>query len=221
MKKNNNLAGETIDSHLLANLGAIKEPVGKTILKLAPRWEAFMRSLACSSHLTLRKFLDSLADIADAAHKEGRLVTFSPSEEGLRKSYAISDRAKETFSRIARKQRITRDTVIHSTLFYISQELQKSILNAQQKIAYAQELEQMRCELCNVYERFEEARKRLSACGDPDFAECNTALSHIEQIYELDLNSFIKKKEKELQKEDLSEDHSDEPSHTQETKNKR
>ena len=166
---------DTINEKVLYSLGAKKKLVGKTIFKLSPQWENFLRLLAKTSHLTIREFLDSLATIAQQAHSKGELLLSSEQTEGKRMSYTISNEAKKTFTKLAQEYSTTRDNIVQSTLSYIANEFKKNSLSIQEK-------------------------KKLCAAGDPSFSEVDEKLVYIEQLSEIGLylDNYIKEKQKEL-----------------------
>lgn len=203
MKKAHTLdiAGQ-LNSKVLGALGAKKEEVGKTIFKLSPEWDSIMRTFAKAAKMTLRDFLDSLASIAEHTHAEGTLPDFSPSQDGVRMSYAISKKAKDTFTRISRERNISRDCLVQSVLLYMVNEFKKNSLTDQEKINYANILLNARKAILEIYYSDEvyEAIERIRATGDPDFSECDEKIGYIEQLNELDndIKIFIQKKENNI-----------------------
>lgn len=191
-----------INKKVLDTLGAKKTLITKTIFKLEPQWDSFLRGLAKASKLTIREFLDTLANVAEQAHAKGELPEFTPSQGGNRMSYAISESSKEVFERLASERNVPRDYLVQSGLMYFYNLLQKFELPAQQKIEYAKILLKARDEMLQVYysEKVAEARQSLSNCGDEDFSDCDEKFAHIEQLNELGLESFIKRKEDEINK---------------------
>ena len=126
MKKHvSNQSMGQINKKVLQTLGAKKPLITKTIFKLEPQWDSFLRGLAKASKLTIREFLDTLANVTERAHAKGELPEFSPSQEGNRMSYAISENAKEIFERLASERSITRDNLVQSGLVYFYNQLQK------------------------------------------------------------------------------------------------
>lgn len=193
---------DTINEKVLHSLGAKKRLVSKTIFKLSPQWENFLRLLAKTSHLTIREFLDSLATIAQQAHSKGELLIYFEQTEGKRMSYAISSEAKETFTKLAQEYNTTRDNIVQSALSYIANEFKKNLLSVQEKIMYANILNDAFNKIYKIYfsEKVSEARKKLCAAGDPAFSEIDEKLTYIEQLAEIDLylDNYIKEKQKEL-----------------------
>ena len=192
----------TINKKVLVTLGAKKQIVGKTIFRLSPQWEDFLRQLAKTSNLTIRNFLDSLAAIAMQAYSKGMLPVFSDPTEGNRMSYAISKDAKETFTKLAKECGVPRDNIVQSALAYISKEFEKNALSAQQKIEYAGILDEAFGKMLDIYysDIVSTARERLCASGDPDFVECEEKLAYIEQLNEVDLQTYITRKQHEIDK---------------------
>lgn len=191
-----------INKKVLEALGAKKQLVGKTMFKLPSHWEEALRQFAKISNLTIRDFLDSLAAIATRAHSAGTLPEVLSSTDGERKSYAISKEAKESFTKIARERGVSRDSVVQSALVYILKELEKNALSAQEKITYACTLADALDKMLAIYdsERVAEARKKLCATGDPDFADCEDKFSHIDELYALNFDHYIRRKENENNK---------------------
>ena len=93
----------TINKKVLGTLGAKKQLVSKTIFKLSPQWEKFLRQLAKISDMTIRDFLDSLATIATKAYSNGTLQILPNNVDGKRMSYAISEDAKNVFTKLAKE----------------------------------------------------------------------------------------------------------------------
>ena len=193
---------DTINEKVLYSLGAKKKLVGKTIFKLSPQWENFLRLLAKTFHLTIREFLDSLATIAQQAHSKGELLLSSEQTEGKRMSYTISNEAKKTFTKLAQEYSTTRDNIVQSTLSYIANEFKKNSLSIQEKIMYGNILNDALHKMHNIYfsEEVSNARKKLCAAGDPSFSEVDEKLVYIEQLSEIGLylDNYIKEKQKEL-----------------------
>jgi hypothetical protein len=192
-----------INKKVLDTLGAKKPLITKTIFKLEPQWDSFLRSLAKVSKLTIREFLDTLANVTEQAHAKGELPEFTPSHEGKRMSYAISENAKEVFERLACERNIPRDNLVQSGIVYLYNILQKFALPTKKKIEYAKILLKARDEMLQIYnsEKVAEARKSLSNCGDEDFSDCDEKFSDIDQLlHDIDLVSFIKRKEDETNK---------------------
>lgn len=192
----------TINKKVLDTLGAKKQLVGKTIFRLSPQWENFLRQLAKTSNLTLRDFLDSLATIAEQAYSKGILPISSAPTEGKRMSYAISKDAKETFTRLARKCGVSRDNIIQGSLAYILKEFEKNALSAEEKIKYAIILNKALKKMSDIYysDSVSDAREKLCATGDPDFADCEEKFTHIEQLNEVYLETYIRRKQYEIDK---------------------
>ena len=120
-RKSEVMGKRLINPKALDALGVKKQQVGKTIFRLPPAEESFLRQLAKISKKTIRDFLDSLAEIADDANSIGELVTLVTPPEGERMSYAISKEAKETFSRLAREHDVSRDNIVRAALVYIAE----------------------------------------------------------------------------------------------------
>lgn len=198
------LGAGTINKKVLDTLGAKKPLVGKTIFRLAPQWEDFLRQLAKTSHLSIRDFLDSLATIAKQAHSKGVLPVYSAPTEGKRMSYAISNDAKEIFTKLAHECGVSRDAIVQSSLAYILSEFEKNALSVQEKIKYAQILDEAFGKMLDIYhsDSVSEARKKLCASGDPDFAEYEEKFAYIEQLNEIFLQAYITKKQHEIGNED-------------------
>lgn len=188
-----------INKKVLDSLGAKKQSVGKTIFRLSPPWEEFLRTLATTSNQSIRDFLDSLAAIAKHAHSAGALGERPFPKDGERRSYAISEEAKETFTKLAHECGVSRDSIVQSALAYILIEFEKNALTAQKKIEYARILEDARDKMLDIYysERVSEARERLCATGDPDFADCEKTFAYIERLNDLDLEPYIRRKQNE------------------------
>lgn len=198
------IAMDTINKKVLDSLGVKKQQVGKTMFRLAPQWEDFLRQLAKISNQTLRDFLDSLASIAEQAHSSG-MFTLLPEvpENGNRKSFAISNEAKETFSTLAHEYGVSRDMIVQSALAYILNEFKKKSLSPAQKIEYATTLKNGWEKMRAAYTlEFDEAGKKLCETNDPDFSDCIDALAGIEQLFELGrhLDKYIERKRNEAHK---------------------
>ena len=191
----------TINKKILDTLGAKKEEVCKTIFRLAPEWESFLRKLAKTSNLTIRDFLDSLADIAKKAYSDGTLPRTSEPAEGKRMSYAISKNAKESFTELSALCGVSRDSIIQNALAYILSEFKKNALSPKEKIKYAKILDEAFHKISNIYysDSVKEAREKLCAAGDPDFAECEKKFYYIEQFKEVYLQEYIKTKQAEIE----------------------
>lgn len=193
----------TINKKVLDTLGAQKKIVGKTIFRLSPHWDKFLRQLAKISNVTIRDFLDSLATIAMRAYSKGLLPVSSAPADGKRMSYAISKDAKETFSKLAKECGVSRDNIVQSALAYILKEFEKNALSAQEKIKYANILDEAFGKMLEIYysDIVSEAREKLCAAGDPDFADCEEKFAYIEQLNEVYLKTYIIRKQQEIDKE--------------------
>lgn len=192
----------TINKKVLDTLGAKKQLVGKTTLRLSPQWEDFLRQLAKISNLTIRDFLDSLATIAMRAHSKGIFTVSSTPAEGKRMSYAISKDAKETFTKLSQEYGVSRDNIVQSALAYILEEFGKKALSAEEKIKYASILDEAFGKMLDIYysEIVSEAREMLCATGDPDFTDCEEKFAYIEQLNEVNLQDYITRKQHEIDK---------------------
>ena len=192
----------TINKKILDTLGAKKEEVCKTIFRLSPEWESFLRKLAKTSNLTIRDFLDSLAAIARKAYSDGTLPRTSEPAEGKRMSYAISKSAKDSFTNLSALCGVSRDSIIQNALAYILKEFEKNALSPQEKIKYANILDEAFHKISEIYNSasVKEAREKLCATGDPDFAEYEKQLGNIEQFYETNFQEYIKIKQAEIEK---------------------
>ena len=190
----------TINKKVLGTLGAKKQLVSKTIFKLSPQWEKFLRQLAKISDMTIRDFLDSLATIATKAYSNGTLQILPNNVDGKRMSYAISEDAKKVFTQLARENNVSRDSIVESTLAYILKEFEKNALSTQEKIKYAIILDNAFNKMSEIYNSDEvsEARNKLIASGDPEFSECEEKISYIEQLTEIDIQKYIEKKKHEI-----------------------
>ena len=190
----------TINKKVLGTLGAKKQLVRKTIFKLSPQWENFLRQLAKISDMTIRDFLDSLATIATKAYSNGTLQILPNNVDGKRMSYAISEDAKNVFTQLARENNVSRDSIVESTLAYILKEFEKNALSTQEKIKYAIILDNAFNKMSEIYNSDEvsEARNKLIASGDPEFSECEEKISYIEQLTEIDIQKYIEKKKHEI-----------------------
>lgn len=199
------IAMDSINKKVLDSLGVKKQQVGKTMFRLAPQWEVFLRQLAKTSNLTRRDFLDMLASITKQAHSSGRF-TLLPEvpKNGNRKSYAISEKAKETFTTLAHEYGVSRDMIVQSALAYIDNEFKKNALSPAQKIEYATTLKNACEEMLDIFESksVREARNKLCATGDPHFSDCEGKLAYIEQLNEFGrhLDNYIKEKRDEAHK---------------------
>lgn len=195
--KSNQEPTDLINTKVLDILGAKKEQIGKTMFKLSPQWNNFLRKLAKSSKLTLRDFLDTLASIAEQAHRENTLPDFPPIQDGIRMSFSISNKAKEIFTHISHERRISRDCLIHSTLLYIANEIKKNNLTNEEKIHYAKILIDARDKMISILTSNEvsQAIEKLSSSGDQTFEKYNEILTHIDQLHELDLEEYIEQKQ--------------------------
>ncbi len=200
--KDKTTAATTINKKILDTLGAKKEEVCKTIFRLSPEWESFLRKLAKTSNLTIRDFLDSLAEIAKKAYSDGTLPRSSEPAEGKRMSYAISKKAKESFTELSSVCGISRDSIIQNALAYILKEFEKNALSPQEKIKYANVLDEAFHKISDIYNSasVKEAREKLCAAGDPDFAEYEKQLANIEQFNETNLQDYITIKQAEIEK---------------------
>ena len=190
----------TINKKVLGTLGAKKQLVRKTIFKLSPQWENFLRQLAKISDMTIRDFLDSLATIATKAYSNGTLQILPNNVDGKRMSYAISEDAKNVFTQLARENNVSRDSIVESTLAYILKEFEKNALSTQEKIKYAIILDNAFNKMSEIYcsDEVSEARNKLIASGDPEFSECEEKISYIEQLTEIDIQKYIEKKKHEI-----------------------
>lgn len=191
-----------INPKVLDALGVKKRQVGKTIFRLPPADESFLRQLAKISKKTIRDFLDSLAEIAEKAHSARELPDLPNSLNGERMSYAISKEAKETFSRLARERGTSRDNIVRATLAYIAKQIEKNALMPQKKIEYARILADAQERMLEIYDsdQVAEAREKLSACGDQDFSRCDEKFIYIGQLNELkgEIEDFIRRKQDEI-----------------------
>ena len=190
----------TINKKVLGTLGAKKQLVSKTIFKLSPQWEKFLRQLAKISDMTIRDFLDSLATIATKAYSNGTLQILPNNVDGKRMSYAISEDAKNVFTKLAKENNVSRDSIVESTLAYILKEFEKNALSTQEKIKYAIILDNAFNKMSEIYcsDEVSEARNKLIASGDPEFSECEEKISYIEQLNEIDIQKYIEKKKHEI-----------------------
>ena len=190
----------TINKKVLGTLGAKKQLVSKTIFKLSPQWEKFLRQLAKISDMTIRDFLDSLATIATKAYSNGTLQILPNNVDGKRMSYAISEDAKNVFTKLAKENNVSRDSIVQSALAYILKEFEKNALSTQEKIKYAIILDNAFNKMSEIYNSDEvsEARNKLIASGDPEFSECEEKISYIEQLTEIDIQKYIEKKKHEI-----------------------
>lgn len=190
-----------INPKKLDELGVKKQQVGKTIFRLPPTEESFLRQLAKISKKTIRDFLDSLAEIAEKANSKGKLAPLANPPEGERMSYAISKEAKETFSRLAREHDVSRDNIVRAVLVYIAEKVKQDALTPEQKIEYANILADAGSKMLEIYyksPKVMEAHEKLSKCGDPvcvEFAEIFTA---VEQLNELNVETFIRRMQDEI-----------------------
>lgn len=189
-----------INPKVLDALGVKKKQVGKTIFRLPPTEERFLRTLAKISKKTIRDFLDSLAEIAEDANSKHELGRLEYPPEGERMSYAISKEAKETFSRLAQEHGVSRDSIVRAALVYIEDKIAQDALSPQQKIEYAKILADARNKMLEIYESPEvvAAREKLSKCGDPDCIEFDGIFASVEQLNELDVETFIRRKHDEI-----------------------
>lgn len=190
----------TINKKVLGTLGAKKQLVSKTIFKLSPQWEKFLRQLAKISDMTIRDFLDSLATIATKAYSNGTLQILPNNVDGKRMSYAISEDAKNVFTKLAKENNVSRDSIVQSALAYILKEFEKNALSTQEKIKYAIILDNAFNKMSEIYcsDEVSEARNKLIASGDPEFSECEEKISYIEQLNEIDIQKYIEKKKHEI-----------------------
>ncbi len=190
----------TINKKVLGTLGAKKQLVRKTIFKLSPQWENFLRQLAKISDMTIRDFLDSLATIATKAYSNGTLQILPNNVDGKRMSYAISEDAKNVFTQLAKENNVSRDSIVESTLAYILKEFEKNALSTQEKIKYAIILDNAFKKMSEIYcsDEVSEARNKLISSGDPEFFECEEKFSYIEQLIEIDIQKYIEKKKHEI-----------------------
>lgn len=190
-----------INLKVLNALGVKKQQVGKTIFRLPPADESFLRQLAKISKKTIRDFLDSLAEIAEKTPAR-ELPDLPNSLNGKRMSYAISKEAKETFSRLARERGTSRDNIVRATLAYIAKQIDKNALTPQKKIEYARILADAQERMLEIYDsdQVAEAREKLSACGDQDFSRCDEKFIYIGQLNELkgEIEDFIRRKQDEI-----------------------
>ena len=190
----------TINKKVLGTLGAKKQLVSKTIFKLSPQWEKFLRQLAKISDMTIRDFLDSLATIATKAYSNGTLQILPNNVDGKRMSYAISEDAKNVFTKLAKENNVSRDSIVQSALAYILKEFEKNALSTQEKIKYAIILDNAFNKMSEIYcsDEVSEARNKLIASGDPEFSECEEKISYIEQLNEIYIQKYIEKKKHEI-----------------------
>jgi DNA-binding PadR family transcriptional regulator len=196
------VAPGTINTKVLEALGAKKEQVGKTIFRLSPIGDSTLRLLAKSSKRTIREYLDFLAELAEETYANGQLPNNSDFKDGVRMSYTISKKAKETFARIAGERGTSRDHIVDNAILYILHKFKEKYLTIEEKIKYAEVLIKMRNDIADIYysEENAEAMARLTACGDPDFSDCEWKIAHIEQFDELYLEDFIERKTNENNK---------------------
>lgn len=162
---------------------------------------SFLRQLAKISKKTIRDFLDSLAEIADDANSNGELVPLANPPEGERMSYVISKEAKETFLMLAREHEVSKDNIIRAALAYIAEKVQQDALTPQQKIEYAKILADARNKMLDIYYKSPEvmeAHEKLSKCGDPDCVEFAEIFTAVEQLNELNVETFIRRKQDEI-----------------------
>lgn len=191
-----------INKKVLDTLGAKKQVIGKTIFRLPAYMEAFFRQMADMSGLTLREFLDLLARAATKADSESMLIISDAPAEGKRMSYAISEEAKEIFTGLARKYNVSRDNILQSTLNYILHEFEKAALSADERIKYARILDDAFNKMIEIYDSkdVQEAKNKLHTADDPDFSDCDEKINYIEQLYDIDIKEYIRRKEHEIDK---------------------
>lgn len=186
---------------LLEALGTKKEVVGKTMFKLSPGAEDILRLLVKTSGKTIRKFLDDLASIIRNADTSGTFAITRQIEDGVRKSYSISQDSKELFMELAQKYDVSRDILVENAIYFLAGEITKNFLNPEEQIQKAKILAEAIDRMTAIFDEDEvfQAREKLSAMGDKDFEECHEMLMHMEAIYQASsaLSEYIKCKEQE------------------------
>lgn len=186
---------------LLEALGTKKEVVGKTMFKLSPAADDVLRLLVKMSGQTIRKFLDDLASIVRNADASGTFAITRQIEDGVRKSYSISQDSKELFMKLAQKYDVSRDVLVENAIYFLAEEITKNFLSPEERIQKAKILAEATDRMLDIFSEDEvrQAREKLSSMGDDDFEECHEMLMYIEQLNEIGsaIEKYIARKEKE------------------------
>lgn len=191
---------------LLEALGTKKEVVGKTMFKLSPGAEGILRLLVKTSGKTIRKFLDDLASIVRTADASGTFAITHQIEDGIRKSYSISQDSKELFMELAQKYNVSRDMLVENAIYFLAEEIAKNFLSPEERIQKAKIIAEAIDRMLDIFNEDEvwQAREKLSSMGDDDFEECHEMLMYIEQLNEIGsaIEKYIARKEKECTKQE-------------------
>ena len=198
MTKQTNLPALHASKQLLEALGARKEVVGKTMFKLSPGAEGILRLLVKTSGKTIRKFLDDLASIVRTADASGTFAITRQIEDGVRRSYSISQDSKELFMELAQKYDVSRDVLVENAIYFLAEEIAKNFLSPEERIQKAKIIAEAIDRMTAIFEVFQ-AREKLSAMGDKDFEECHEMLMYVEALYQASsaFSEYIKRKEQE------------------------
>lgn len=201
MTKQTNLPALHASKQLLEALGARKEVVGKTMFKLSPGAEGILRLLVKTSGKTIRKFLDDLASIVRTADASGTFAITRQIEDGVRRSYSISQDSKELFMELAQKYDVSRDVLVENAIYFLAEEVAKNFLSPEERIQKAKIIAEAIDRMTAIFDEDEvfQARETLSAMGDKDFEECHEMLMYVEALYQASsaFSEYIKRKEQE------------------------
>ncbi len=179
--------------------------IGKTTFKLPRNAIEVLVSFSKENMFAsnARSFLDLLAEFADSLDKKNELPEVRSIEDGERKSFAISEKAKETFKRIALKRKISRDELLQSVLDWFCKEALKLATQKtpEEKIKYAETLKEAANKMLDIlYEdEVRDAINSLKRTQDKDFEKCSEHLAYIETLNEFPdyLDEFIRRKKNE------------------------
>ena len=193
-----------INARALAQLGIQKERVTKTIFKLDPHYADLLHLFADSlPKMTIRKTLDSLAEIAKEQKKH--LPNIPPSDKAQRKSYSISEEAKNIFEDLAETLGRSRDNVLQGAIKSLSDFLKEQFLPPEKKIQLAKIIENYCDRLRDIlhseeFKEFHDTMDRLKKCGDADFDDISTSYAYLDHLIEQAVYDFIEKKKNEIGK---------------------
>lgn len=195
-----------ISAQALKALNPKKEKTGsgKTMFKMPKGAFDFVAQLGKALNSSTRETLDFIMKLTDKTREN--LERYEIPEDSIRKSVSISEEAKNTVTRLAKKLSWSRDEALYSIIENIKSQLNQKELTMEEKVKYARVLEKMADEMIEIYDSPEamEARQKLFACCDPDLDETYGAaealpelIPYIEQIYcfQNGIEKFIEKKE--------------------------
>lgn len=173
----------------------------KTTFSLPASDYEMLEHLSQYLSISIRSVLDEIAHHADDHFNPNETsVILPPDTPCSRKSYGISRSSKQIFEDLAERFDCTRNQVLHAALKDYCRHMKNMLQELTVlRLKSARKLMEMRDKMLEIYEQpeYAAARKDLVPMEDPNFAECNEFLGHIEHLYEFDLalQTFMEKQQ--------------------------